>query len=53
VTGVAILVGVGAYLTAALGTVLVLLILEFDAIPALRRIRDLAESGGADRDDEP
>jgi putative Mg2+ transporter-C (MgtC) family protein len=51
VTGIAILVGLGAYLTAALGAALILLILEFDAIPALRRIHERAESAGSRRDE--
>jgi putative Mg2+ transporter-C (MgtC) family protein len=53
VTAVAILVGTGAYLAAGLGTALILLILEFDAIPALRRIHERAESAGTDRDEGP
>ncbi len=45
-TAIGIVAGVGAYLAAVLGTVLVLIILEIDQIPFLRRLRDRAESSG-------
>jgi putative Mg2+ transporter-C (MgtC) family protein len=44
-TAIGIAVGVGLYLAAALGTVLVLAILELDQIPFMRRIREQAEPG--------
>jgi len=45
-TAIGIVAGFGAYLAAVLGTVLVLLILEMDQIPFLRRIGDRAETPG-------
>jgi putative Mg2+ transporter-C (MgtC) family protein len=44
---IGVVVGVGAYLAAALTAGLVLLILELDAIPVLRKIRERAEASGA------
>ncbi|MGZ5291314.1 MAG: MgtC/SapB family protein [Actinomycetota bacterium] len=41
-TAIGLLVGFGAYLAAALGTALILVILELDAIPAVRRIHERA-----------
>lgn len=42
---IGVLVGLGAYLAGSLITVLVLLILELDLIPVLRRIRERAIQG--------
>jgi putative Mg2+ transporter-C (MgtC) family protein len=42
-TAIGTVTGLGAYLMAALGTALVLVILELDRIPLLRRIREQAE----------
>ena len=49
-TGVGILCGAGAYLAAPLVTVLILVILELEAIPVLRRVHERAE---AERQQEP
>jgi putative Mg2+ transporter-C (MgtC) family protein len=46
VTAVGVIVGVGGYLVATLGTALVLVILELDSIPVLRRIRQRTEASG-------
>lgn len=46
-TAIGILAGAGAYLASVLGAVLVLVILELDQIPVLRRIHDRAESPGS------
>jgi putative Mg2+ transporter-C (MgtC) family protein len=43
-TGVGILCGAGAYLAAPLATVLIVLILELESIPVLRRVHERAES---------
>lgn len=45
-TAIGIIAGFGAYLAAVLGTVLVLIILEMDQVPFLRRIHDRAETPG-------
>jgi putative Mg2+ transporter-C (MgtC) family protein len=52
VTAIGVLVGVGAYITAAVLSGLILVILELDAIPLLRRIREQADPGsrGAEPD---
>jgi putative Mg2+ transporter-C (MgtC) family protein len=44
---IGILAGLGAYVAAALTTAVVLLILELDQIPFLRRIREQAEAAAA------
>ncbi len=41
-SAIGVLVGLGAYLASVLITLLVLLVLELDQVPVLRRIRDLA-----------
>lgn len=41
-SAIGVLVGLGAYLASVLITLLVLLLLELDQVPVLRRIRDLA-----------
>jgi len=41
-----VVVGIGAYVVATFGTALVLVILELDRIPVLRRIRAQAETAG-------
>ena len=55
VTAVGVVVGVGGYLVAALGTALVLVILELDSIPVLRKIRERAETarGASPRERPP
>ena len=45
-TAVGTAVGLGIYLGAAMGAALVLLILEIDQIPVLRKIRERSENGG-------
>jgi putative Mg2+ transporter-C (MgtC) family protein len=49
VTAIGVVVGVGAYLTAAVGAALILVILELDSIPVLRKIRERAEAAGEDQ----
>lgn len=44
---IGVVVGLGAYLAAALITAIVLLILELDQIPVLRKIREQAEAAAA------
>jgi putative Mg2+ transporter-C (MgtC) family protein len=48
VTGVAVLAGVGAYLSAAVGAVLVIIVLELDRIPLFSRIPPSAPPGDVD-----
>ncbi|MGH2591151.1 MAG: MgtC/SapB family protein [Actinomycetota bacterium] len=43
---IGVVVGLGAYVAAALATAVVLIILELDQIPVLRKIREQAESAG-------
>lgn len=43
---IGVVVGLGAYVAAALTTAVVLIILELDQIPVLRKIREQAESAG-------
>ena len=47
-TGVGILCGAGAYLAAPLTTVLIVVILELESIPILRRVHERAEGGSND-----
>jgi putative Mg2+ transporter-C (MgtC) family protein len=44
---IGVVVGLGAYLAAALITAIVLLILELDQIPVLRKVREQAEAAAA------
>ena len=44
-TGVGILCGAGAYLSAPLVTILIIVILELESIPILRRVHERAEGG--------
>jgi putative Mg2+ transporter-C (MgtC) family protein len=43
---IGVVVGLGAYVAGALATAVVLLILELDQIPVLRKIREQAEAAG-------
>jgi putative Mg2+ transporter-C (MgtC) family protein len=45
-TAIGVVVGMGAYVVAAFGAALVLVILELDRIPVLRKIRAQAEAAG-------
>jgi putative Mg2+ transporter-C (MgtC) family protein len=45
-TGIGIVTGVGAYLAAVLGAGFILVVLEFDQIPFLRRIHEVPEEHG-------
>jgi putative Mg2+ transporter-C (MgtC) family protein len=45
-TAIGVVVGMGAYIAATFGAALVLVILELDRLPLLRRIRAQAESAG-------
>jgi putative Mg2+ transporter-C (MgtC) family protein len=47
VAAIGVVAGLGAYVAAALTTALVLIILELDQIPLLRRVRQQAESAAA------
>jgi putative Mg2+ transporter-C (MgtC) family protein len=47
-TAIGTAVGLGAYLAAALGAVLVLLILELDHLPVMRRIHEQTDDAGSD-----
>lgn len=51
VTAIGIVVGARAYLLGALSAVLILVVLEFDSIPALRRIHARAEGAAPPPDD--
>jgi putative Mg2+ transporter-C (MgtC) family protein len=52
-TAIGVVVGMGAYVVATFGAALVLVILELDRIPLLRRIRAQAEAAGpAQRSEE-
>jgi putative Mg2+ transporter-C (MgtC) family protein len=51
-TAVGTMVGMGAYLAASLATAVVVIILELDAIPVARRIRERAEAAGAEPTDD-
>ena len=46
------MVGMGAYLAAGLGAAIVVIILELDAIPVLRKIREQTEAAAAEPNDE-
>ncbi len=46
-TALGVVAGLGAYLTAALGTILVIGILELDRIPLMRRIHEQTEDGSS------
>jgi putative Mg2+ transporter-C (MgtC) family protein len=46
VTAVGIVAGVGAYVASVLCTAIILLVLELDQIPLLRRIHELPEEHG-------
>lgn len=48
-TAIGVVVGMGAYVAATFGAALVLIILELDRIPILRRIRAQAEAAGPTR----
>jgi putative Mg2+ transporter-C (MgtC) family protein len=48
-TAIGVVVGMGAYVVATFGAALVLVILELDRIPPLRRIRAQAEAAGPTR----
>ena len=50
VTAVGVIVGAGGYAVAIVGTAMVLVILELDSLPLLRRIRERAEPAGGARD---
>jgi putative Mg2+ transporter-C (MgtC) family protein len=51
-TAVGTIVGMGAYLAAALLAGIVVIILELDAIPVLRRIRERAEAAASEPEDD-
>jgi putative Mg2+ transporter-C (MgtC) family protein len=48
-TAIGVVSGVGAYLAAILGAVFILLVLELDQIPLLRRIHEQAEGAGGSK----
>lgn len=48
-TAIGILAGLGAYLAAACGAVLVILILELDRIPLMRRIHEGTQTGSSSK----
>lgn len=48
-TAIGVVVGMGAYVAATFGAALVLIILELDRIPILRKIRAQAEAAGPTR----